>query len=792
MSDKPAYEALEKQIKDLEKTVSELTHEKEALKQHIAKYQAVLDTIKEFYFEVDLAGKLTYINAAAPEYHDTAKESFIGRNSRTFMTETSSKKIFQLFGNIYKTGEPVKNVGYDIVNSKGEHRFHELSASLLKDASGKPIGFHGTVRDITDLKNTENKLKKSEEKYRTILESIEDGYYEIDLKGNFTFFNDPLLKIHGYPRDELMNMNYQTWTSEKDRKKVFKIYNRVYRTGKPVKGFAWELIRKDGTTIEIEASAALMRNETGEPIGFRGVTRDITDRKQMEKALRESEERYRTILESMEEGYFEVDLTGNYTFVNDAMCKIRGYPKEELIGMNNKQFMDENTARETFKQYNKLYRTGEPVKNAERKIFKSDGSEIYYTTNAFLIKDDKGKPAGFRGTLKDTTEQKRLEAQLLKSQKMEAIGTLAGGVAHDLNNILSGLVSYPDLLLLDIPEDSPLRGPILTIQKSGQRAATIVQDLLTLARRGVSTMEILNINQIISDYLKSPEYESLLLHHPGIQIRTDLEADLLYTSGSPVHLTKTVMNLISNAVEAVIEEGEVTISTNNRYIDRPITGNDVIKEGDYVVLTVSDTGVGMTPEEIERVFEPFYTKKVMGRSGTGLGMAVVWGTVKDHDGYVDIKSAKGSGTTFTVYLPVSKNQILDRKTKRSIDEYMGQGESVLVVDDVDKQREIATAMLNKLGYDATSASSGEEAVGLMKDHKVDLIILDMIMVPGMDGLDTYKKIIDLHPGQKAIIASGYSETDRVRETQELGAGEYIKKPYTMEKIGLAVKNELEK
>ena len=388
-------------------------------------------------------------------------------------------------------------------------------------------------------------------------------------------------------------------------------------------------------------------------------------------------------------------------------------------------------------------------------------------------------------------ERRKLETQLAHSRKMEAIGTLAGGVAHDLNNILSAMVSFPDLILLDLPEESPLRKPILTIQKSGKKAAAIVQDLLTLARRGDVVTEVANLNHVIQNYLKSPEFEKLIEFHSSVKIESNLETGLLNIMGSSVHLSKTVMNLVSNAAEAMADGGDIIISTENRYIDKPIKGYDNIKEGDYVVFAVSDTGVGISAGDLERIFEPFFTKKTMGISGTGLGMAVVWGTVKDHKGYIDIQSTEGKGTTFTLYFPVTRREIEGYESALPMEEYLGNGESILVVDDVEDQREIASRILIKLGYSVTSVSSGEEAVDYLKDNSADLLVLDMIMDPGIDGLETYKRILELHPNQKAIIASGFSATDRVKAVQNIGAGAYVKKPYTLEQIGIVVKAELE-
>ena len=389
-------------------------------------------------------------------------------------------------------------------------------------------------------------------------------------------------------------------------------------------------------------------------------------------------------------------------------------------------------------------------------------------------------------------ERRYLEAQLAKSQKMEAIGTLAGGVAHDLNNILSGLVSYPELLLMDLPEDSPLKQPILTIQASGHKAAAIVQDLLTLARRGVSIQEVMNLNQLVKDYLKSPENQKILEYHSGVTVETDLQDDLFNMRGSPVHLSKTIMNLVSNAAEAMPNGGTISITTENRYIDHSLKGFDAVDEGDYATLTITDTGIGISAEDIERIFEPFYTKKSMGRSGTGLGMAVVWGTVKDHKGYIDVQSEPGEGSTFTLYFPVTRKNLPLEKQGVSPEKYKGNGESILIVDDIKEQREIASGMLKKLGYNVRSVPSGEEALAYMQEESADLLVLDMIMNPGMDGLETYEKILEFHPEQKAVIASGYSESDQVKKAQRIGAGAYIRKPYSFEKIGMAVKGELSK
>jgi signal transduction histidine kinase len=388
--------------------------------------------------------------------------------------------------------------------------------------------------------------------------------------------------------------------------------------------------------------------------------------------------------------------------------------------------------------------------------------------------------------------KKELEEKLVRSQKMEALGLLAGEVAHDLNNVLSGIVSYPDLLLMELPKNSALSEPIQSIRDAGMRAASIVQDLLTMARRSVTDLQVLNLNQVISDYLNSPEYEKLMKDYRHIPVVSDLEPDLLNIKGSEVHLKKTVMNLVTNAAEAQPEGGIITIHTHNRYVDRPINGYETVMEGDYAVLSVEDKGIGIAQEDLMKIFEPFYTRKRMGRSGTGLGMAIAWGTVQDHHGYIDVQSIEGKGTVFDLYFPIVREEIGASGGAPNLEEFKGNGEVVMIVDDIKDQRQIASLMLKRLGYRVITSASGEEAVEYLKNHAVDILLLDMIMEPGIDGLETYQRIIRLHPGMKAVIASGYAETDRVRRALELGVGHYVKKPYTMQKIGSAIKAELQK
>ena len=526
---------------------------------------------------------------------------------------------------------------------------------------------------------------------------------------------------------------------------------------------------------------------------------EITERRQVEEFLKINEEKYRLLFENVNDVVYTLDKELTVTSVTPSVERHLGYKPEELTGKSMMEFkvISPRHYDQALSDIGQIL-AGTRISSSIYEFIAKDGNtRIGDVSGAPIFRDDEviglisvGRDITDR--IRDEEDKERLKAQLQQAQKMEAIGTLAGGVAHDLNNVLSGIISYPELLLMKLPQESPLRKPLSTIRKSGMMAAAIVNDLLTLARRGVVTKQVIHLNDVLMEYLQSPEFEILKSYHTALRLETHVARDLLMMEGSPVHISKTIMNLVSNAAEAMPEGGTILITTENRYVDSPIVGYDHVKEGDYVVLSVFDTGTGISPEDRNRIFEPFYTKKIMGRSGTGLGMSVVWGTVKDHGGYIDLRSGEGKGTVFALFFPVTRKEPSDSKPLSTADAYKGKGETILVIDDSEGQREIASAILTHLGYSVRTVPSGEEAVEYLKGASADLLLLDMVMAPGIDGLVTYRRVLKIHPGQKAIIASGFSETDRVREAQKLGAGKYVKKPYTMEKIGLAVRMELDR
>lgn len=392
--------------------------------------------------------------------------------------------------------------------------------------------------------------------------------------------------------------------------------------------------------------------------------------------------------------------------------------------------------------------------------------------------------------IKAQQEQEKLRARLEQSRKMESLGLLAGGVAHDLNNVLAGLVTYPDYLLLELDEDSPLREDIEIIKDSGTRAAEIVQDLLSLTRRAVVKKQAIDLDLLVDEYLISPEHQKLLEANPGTKINKKANPNLQPIIGSDTALKKLVMNLVANAAEAQPSGGTITIELSSHKVNDPKHLLQKIDPGTYSILSVSDEGEGIDEENLTKIFEPFYSKKDMGRSGTGLGLTVVWGTVEDHFGAIDVSSTVGKGTILSIYLPATSTSVDISPTEEKQVYLPGEGQSVLIVDDQEQQRKIGSTALSRLGYQVQTCSSGEEALQLLQNQSFDLLILDMVLRGGIDGLDTYKNVVKIRPDQKTIVVSGYSESKQIKSIRKLGVTTCIQKPYTLEELSKAVSEEL--
>ena len=694
----------------------------------------------------------------------------------------------QFSDNLMKKGV-VENDERTLLKRDGTPVHASITSRVVYGQDGEASHFDSILLDVTDRKRAEEALRKSDKRLKGIFESIPSPIIVYNTEGHPLYLNPAFTKLFLWSLDELKGRRIQ-FVPDDQKELTAKKIGEVYKTGKVV-SYETKRLTKQGDAVDVIVSGAFVTGPDGEPMEMVAILTDIRGLKQAEEALRESEQKYRTVLESNPDPVVFYDMDGRVIYLNPAFTRVFGWSLEEQIGKKIDGFVPEKNMPETMDMINKVTVSGESFSGIETRRYTKEGNILDISISGSCYRDHEGNVAASVINLRDITEKKRLEDQLQKARKMEAMGLMAGGVAHDLNNILSGIVSYPELLLVELPEESPLRKPIKTIQESGLRAADVVEDLMTIARGAATGKDALNINTIVTGYLGSAEHRRLEKTHALIDFKTELAPDLLNISGSLTHINKSLMNLVTNASEAIEGAGTVTISTVNRYIDEPLKGHEDVRTGEYVVLSVSDDGSGIAPKDLERIFEPFYTKKVMGRSGTGLGLAVVWNTVQDHKGYINVESSENA-TAFELYFSVTREKVVAEGEEAPLEDYLGHGEKILVVDDEERQREIADGILTWLGYDAETVSNGEEAIEYVKEHPVDLIVLDMVMPKGINGRETYEEIIKIRPGQKAVIASGYARTKEVDIAQQLGAGKYIKKPYTLAKVGLAVKEELEK
>jgi len=927
MPQKQSYEELEKRIKDLEKEKSDL---KTVLHESKQKFNTLIQNIEDGYYEVDLAGNFILFNKSLCKILGYSKKELTGLNNRRYMDEENAKIVFKMFNRVYKTGHPYKAFDWELIKKGGSTCYIEASVALKRDSKGQPIGFQGIARDITERKQAEDEFLREKRFSEILINKLPGSFYMFTESGHMMRWNENLGKVTGYSSEEIQQMNALDFFVEEEKEKVYQRIQEVFVTGvsqveanflhrdghkiphvltgskveyngvpyllgvglditerKQVEIalkeseerfrqiaenirevfwlFDWEeqrvlyvspayeliwgrssegliesyddwgasihpddvnhaqesfnlildtgggepreyrIVRPDGSQRWISDTGYAIKDEDGKVVRIVGIAEDITERKRTGEALQKSEAKYRLLADNIHDNIWILDIDSlSYSYVSPSSYKITGYSADEVMKLQLQDVLTSSSMELATKvlseELSAERQNADPsrFRTLELELNHKDGSTVWTEVSMRFIYDEEGQPKSIMGVTRDISQSKQAakalresEEKLARSKKMESLGLLAGGVAHDLNNILSGIVSYPELILMDLPEDSKFRKSIEAIQESGNRAAAIVQDLITVARGVAITREPLNLNDLVDDYLYSPEFDQLKHFYTTITVKTNLDTGLFNINGSHVHVRKVLMNLVQNAVEAVQSSGHVTISTINRYLDRPLSGYDDVNSGEYVVLSVSDDGPGILSDDLERIFEPFYTKKVMGRSGTGLGLAVVWNVILDHKGYIDVISDE-NGTIFELYFPITRKEVSDEEFSMSINDYKGNGETILVVDDVESQRDISCKMLEILGYQTKAVSSGEKAVEYLKVHSVDLLVLDMIMDPGINGRETFERIIEIYPKQKAIIVSGFAVTEDVKATQKLGAGKYIKKPYTIEKIGLAVKEELGK
>lgn len=516
---------------------------------------------------------------------------------------------------------------------------------------------------------------------------------------------------------------------------------------------------------------------------------EVQIRKEKEQELRKSEARYRTLYDNSGDGISILDIDGHFISANLRFCTQVGFREAELQTMRPEDIYADRNAGELLKdvftsgsaefETTMVNRNGDhmPVEIRAQRIVFDDATAILYSSRDIAERRQR------------EAENKQLQEKLHRASKMEAIGLMAGGIAHDLNNILAGVTGYPELMLLKLPQDSELRKPLTQVLQSGKRAAAVVTELLTMARGVASAKDPHDCNLLIENFLNTLEARRIIDDYNEVAVVTQLSKNTGRIPCSPIHFQKCIMNLLLNAVEVVGNKtgGTVEIVSFRCRPDSETLKRLHLKQREYVVVSVKDNGPGIAKEDIEHIFEPFYSRKVLDRSGTGLGLTVVWNVVTEHDGAIHVDSSS-EGTSFNLYFPAT-DDVKVETTAQSIT-WSPSSKNILVVDDEPQLRDIADEMLSNCGYSVATVSSGEQAIEALKTSEYDLVLLDMMMAPGLNGRQTYEEIIKFRPKQKALIASGYSEDEEIKKVIALGVSGFIQKPYELNQLRLAVQKSM--
>ena len=629
-------------------------------------------------------------------------------------------------------------------------------------------------------------------RFRTVFEAAPLGIVIADPQGYILEANQAFFQMLGYRNQQINSMTFVDVMYPDDREETIELSNAV-REG-CITSYQTEnrYLKSDGQVLWAIVRTSAVKDHAGNIQYWLGIVEDISERKSAQEALIESEKQYRNILGSIEEGYFEVDLRGNFTFFNDRVCQITGYEHDALMGMNNRQYTSPETAHKMYQIFNRVYRTGEPANITKYEIMRKDGTKKILEVSASLMRDADDQPIGFRGIMRDVTlriqtekEKKRLESQVQHAQKMEAIGTLAGGIAHDFNNLLMGFQGNISLMKMDMAEDHPHHEFMNNMESYVKRGSELTRQILGFARGGKYQVKTTNLNALIN---KNADMFSRA--RKEIKIHKKFQEDLYTVEVDRGQIEQVLLNLFVNAWQAMPGGGNLYVETENINLqshdyDKPYA----IDSGRYVRVTVSDTGIGMDKATQERIFEPFFTTKAFGR-GTGLGLASAYGIIKNHNGIINVYSEKGHGTTFKVYLPASDKLVIAEKLRPEAAQ--GGSETILLVDDEEMVADIGKDLLEKLGYTVLVAAGGTEAINLFRRHRdqVDLVILDMIM-PDMSGGETFSRLRAIKPNAKILLSSGYSLDSRASAIMKQGCNGFIQKPFNLKKISHKIREILD-
>jgi two-component system cell cycle sensor histidine kinase/response regulator CckA len=782
MDKKPSYEELEKRVKELENKSLKQSSLEQAFRESEELLKATIEATADGILVVDENGKVLHANKRFAQIWNIPNELIETRDDKKLLDYVVDQLLYpnEFLTKVQELYNSMDE-DFDTINFKNGQILERKSCPLMRNE--EIFGRVWSFRDVTERKQAMQALQKSEERHRIYFENISDVIFSIDPDFRIINISPSVERILGYKPDEMIGKPIQDLNvlSPDSLEKAFSDMMKVF-SGERIPLSQYEFISKDGARKFGEVSANPLIRE-GKSVAMISVARDITERKYIEDALKQSEEKYRIVLEANPDPVVIYDMEGNVTYFNMAFTNVFGWTLEECFGNSMNVFVPEDAWPKTKMMINKVL-SGENFSGIETRRYTKEGNIIPVSISGAIYRDKNGNPMGSVINLRDISEQKELEMQFQQAQKMDAIGTLAGGIAHDFNNLLMGIQGCTSLMSYDIDSNHPNFEYLNRIENYIKNASSLTRQLLGFARRGKYEIKPTDVNDIVN---KSSEMFGRTKKE--ITIHKKFYPDIWTVEVDQPQIEQVLLNLYVNAWQAMSGTGDLYLQTENIILN----DNDVkpygLTSGRYVKISVTDTGVGIDESIQHRIFDPFFTTKEVSR-GTGLGLASVYGIIKNHSGIINANSKKGEGATFNIFLPASEKKIFKEIMIQK--EILKGSETVLLVDDEDMILDVSRDLLEKLGYEVLTVKSGIEAIEIYRtsQKKIDIIILDMVM-PKMDGGETYEKLKDIDPDIKVLLSSGYSIDGQASKILSRGCDGFIQKPFDIKSLSLEIRKILD-